>query len=383
MLKFEDHPNLNLDLDQSRSRLNGCAIVGEIPLSYSLTPDDNSFMVQGEKEKPEPRSSGSKTALTESIVPSIIADPDLPARDKQSFSIGAAMSANNGYVKLMRRALDLLEEDPQAFLLISLIALRARWKEKAFNRNGLKIGQALIGDHNTVGLTRQQYRLVMRRLTHGKIATFQGTNKGTIATILDSTIYDINSPSVEPSSEPTKNQQRTNQEPLTKKVRKKERKEKEKRKEPQAALSPSEDARRLASVFFQSIKSWLPSLKDPNMPKWQREIDLMIRRDNRSVAEIQSVIDFLPGSFYGKNVLSAAKLREKFDQITAYMLENKLAEKPKNRLSELVAKIPKDYSVSNAYGKIEIFSSLGYSVGVFGSDDFGGIENWLKNKRFV
>ena len=97
-----------------------------------------------------------------------------------------------GFVALVRGAEtdDLQRRDPRGFLLLSLIARRAARTENRYD--GLEEGQALLGDHQAAGLTRQEYRSAKSRLTKYKLATFQTTNKGTIATLLDSMVYDIN-----------------------------------------------------------------------------------------------------------------------------------------------------------------------------------------------
>lgn len=78
-----------------------------------------------------------------------------------------------------------------AFGLLTLIAIRAR-RTKAFNHLGLTIGQAVIGDFKAVGLSRQQYRTALSKLVEWGFVTIKATNRGTIATITDARIYDIN-----------------------------------------------------------------------------------------------------------------------------------------------------------------------------------------------
>jgi len=80
---------------------------------------------------------------------------------------------------------------PNEFALLSLIAFRAR-RTDGFNGDGLKIGEALIGDFKSVGLTPRTYRTAKNRLEKWKKAKFKTTNKGTIAKLINSDIYDIN-----------------------------------------------------------------------------------------------------------------------------------------------------------------------------------------------
>lgn len=112
---------------------------------------------------------------------------------------------NEGYIMLRRgdAARELLR-DANAFILLAVIALRAK-QTSGFSVHGLEIGQALIGDFKAYGLTEGQYRAAKVRLKRYGLADFKGTNKGTVATLLNNAIIDIN---VETS-------QRTDDEPTT------------------------------------------------------------------------------------------------------------------------------------------------------------------------
>ena len=109
---------------------------------------------------------------------------------------------------------------PKVFALLTLIAIRAR-RTNQLNIHGLSVGEALIGDYKACGLTRQEYRTTKNKLERIGLATFRTTNKGTIATILDTSIYDINIEQEQPSTKPainypaTDNNPKANQQPTT------------------------------------------------------------------------------------------------------------------------------------------------------------------------
>lgn len=70
------------------------------------------------------------------------------------------------------------------------------------------------------------------------------------------------------------------------------------------------------------LKKWLlknnPNAKAKNcdMQKWSKQIDYMIRIDKRNPDEIKEVIKFCQtDSFWLKNILSTAKLRDQYDQL--------------------------------------------------------------------
>jgi hypothetical protein len=115
-----------------------------------------------------------------------------------------------GFVKLMRtpEADELMENDPKAFLLLTQVARRA-WRTHGQNVRGLKPREALVGDHRKCGLTYAEYRHAKKRLARYGYATFNGTTKGTVATIVNDLIYDINE---EPEAQ-TERQQGANEAP--------------------------------------------------------------------------------------------------------------------------------------------------------------------------
>jgi hypothetical protein len=101
---------------------------------------------------------------------------------------------NSGFIKLNRgEALrELLYGDPLAFLLLAQVAERAR-RTDGYNKLGLEVGEALIGEHDSIGLTRQNYRTRLHRLVTGGFLTIRATNDGTIARLSDTRVFDINS----------------------------------------------------------------------------------------------------------------------------------------------------------------------------------------------
>ena len=97
------------------------------------------------------------------------------------------------FIKLMRNeeTMELATNAPNAFMLLLQIAWRAK-RKIGFNTHGLTIGQAMIGDYESIGLTEQKYRTAKAQLQLWGFATFKGTNKGTIANLINSRVFDIN-----------------------------------------------------------------------------------------------------------------------------------------------------------------------------------------------
>lgn len=105
---------------------------------------------------------------------------------------------NGNFVGLHRgEQADLLQRNhPAAFLLLCLIARRARYTEDPCQITGLRFGEAFIGDWKEAGLTsRKQYRCALDRLKALRLCDFRGAktgaNKGTVATLLPQGIFSI------------------------------------------------------------------------------------------------------------------------------------------------------------------------------------------------
>lgn len=76
----------------------------------------------------------------------------------------------------------------------------------------------------------------------------------------------------------------------------------------------------LASELFNLILGNNPKAKKPNLQSWAKDIDKMIRLDDRRVEEVRSVIAWSQrDTFWQGNILSTATLRKQFDKLTVQM----------------------------------------------------------------
>ena len=82
-----------------------------------------------------------------------------------------------GFIKLLRtdESLELLNRYPNAYLILSLAANRASWKDNAVT--GMKIGQAMIGYADLKYLSRDKYRTALQRIVSTGFATIKSTNR--------------------------------------------------------------------------------------------------------------------------------------------------------------------------------------------------------------
>jgi hypothetical protein len=87
------------------------------------------------------------------------------------------------FIKMIQnREVEELQRKTFAWSLISLIARRACRETRT----------ALVGDWAAYGMTKGQYRRAKKILSDGRYCSFVGTNKGTVARLLDDRIFDIN-----------------------------------------------------------------------------------------------------------------------------------------------------------------------------------------------
>jgi hypothetical protein len=89
--------------------------------------------------------------------------------------------------------------------------------------------------------------------------------------------------------------------------------------------TPSTEAMTLAGQLREAVRVRDPRSKagrTEELTSWARDIDLLMRIDQRSPDEIRRVIEWcqLPGGFWGPNILSGRKLREKFDTLSGQMM---------------------------------------------------------------
>lgn len=90
----------------------------------------------------------------------------------------------------------------------------------------------------------------------------------------------------------------------------------------------------LANQLWKEIHERLPETKHPNLQRWADDIRKMHELDKRDFAKIERMIAWSQhDGFWQANILSAAKLREKYDQMAAqgnrgYIKRNSQAKSP-------------------------------------------------------
>ena len=103
---------------------------------------------------------------------------------------------SSGWIALHRsdETKELLDRYPDAVLLLTLIAHRARWKRPLIP-DGLNFGEALIGKNDFErwgkSWTEGRYRSAKKVLQRAGLVTFRRTNKGTVATLTNSRVFSL------------------------------------------------------------------------------------------------------------------------------------------------------------------------------------------------
>ncbi len=177
------------------------------------------------------------------------------------------------FLKLSRddEAEYLAKKHPNAFILLFFIAKRARRYDG--HPDGLTIGQCHIGDHENMGLSRQEYRTALALLETKRFlqivencrtrqkSTTGSTTVGTLVKLCDSRIYDINPDkgNHRPNHRPTTDQPPTNHE--QERTRKNKKEEEEEKIARTAARPHSKSA---ISFDFESFEFLGISDKDKN-----------------------------------------------------------------------------------------------------------------------
>ena len=220
---------------------------------------------------------------------------------------------NRGYVRLWRKSLDAgWIRNHKLWAFWSYCLLKASYKE--FDAIvGLQVVHLMPGEFifgrrkaaKATGLSEQEIRTIVAFLRRCGNLTIKTTNKFSIITIINWPTYQGD----DLENNHQINQPLTNKEPHTniKEVKNK-------------TFSSDSVEIRLSELLFEKILSINPTHKKLNLQKWAREIDRMIRIDHRSPEDIRRVIEWCQSDpFWQSNILSTAKLREKFDQLTVKM----------------------------------------------------------------
>jgi len=225
---------------------------------------------------------------------------------------------NRGYVRLWRKSLDAgWIKNHKLWAFWTWCLLKASHKGVyiivGYQKVNLLPGQFVFGRKKAskeTGLTEREIRTIIDFLKTSGNLTIKSTNKFSIITIVNWRTY---------QADEVDNDQQNDQPPTSKRPQ-------TITKEYNIFSSDSVEVR-LAEFLLGKIISRNPKFKKPkNIQSWAKQIDYMIRLDNRTPEEIREIIEWCQKDpFWRGNILSTAKLREKFDQLVEKMPETRKA----------------------------------------------------------
>lgn len=221
------------------------------------------------------------------------------------------------FLKLMPtiEAQQFIAKHPKAFTLLYFIALRT-------NR---VTGEAMIGDYEAMGMTRQEYRTALKILTKeqptiNQQTTIKTTNRGSFAKLISNTIIDINLS----GSNQQPNQTSTTKQPLTKNKELRIKKEKY-IKEKSLLHQEVEKICTHLSVTFDSLPGTFTVYEnryhgEDIKKKTQDACVWMVEKGKGSVLSIARLAHFLrdcPEKIQPKKNKTAEEMEEEFTRLTA------------------------------------------------------------------
>jgi hypothetical protein len=85
-------------------------------------------------------------------------------------------------------------------------------------------------------------------------------------------------------------------------------------------FSPASEEFRLSKLLLDLILERKPNFRKPDLQKWAVHVDRLIRLDERTPDQIESIIRWCQqDSFWQNNILSTHKLRDQLDQLELRM----------------------------------------------------------------
>jgi len=218
---------------------------------------------------------------------------------------------NRGYIKVWRKIQDndiLKNHKYCAFFLWSLTKASHKRVNIIVGCQPVTLdpGQFIFGRRmaaDELGMSEREIRTCLEIAKKADFLTIKTTNKYSIITIINWTIYQGSEDNERPAKRPASDQQATTNKNDKKKT----------------FLSDSIEIR-LSELLLGKILSRNPNHKKPDLQTWAKDVDRMIRRDNRTPEDIRRIIEWCQqDSFWQNNILSTAKLREKYDQLSLKM----------------------------------------------------------------
>lgn len=225
----------------------------------------------------------------------------------------------------------------QKVILVALITLANHdvneweWQGEKFK---VKPGQ-FITSLNTIvktcgrGISLQNVRSSLKRFEKLGFLTNQSTKTGRLITLVNWHLYQVElvRTNKDDNKEVTKNQQSGNKEVTSNNNDKHLNNDQNDNKLKDTSSNTfSDDSLQMSLVnkLLFLIRVNNPNFKEPNIQKWAKDFDSIIRIDKRDLTEIERVISWSQqDNFWKSNILSPSKLRDKYDTLYIQMTTKK------------------------------------------------------------
>lgn len=232
-----------------------------------------------------------------------------------------------GWIKLHRKILDNpIFFKPELYQLFSYCLLRANHNESKIIWNGeeetLEKGCFLTGRKAIAQDTRQNESSVYKRLKNLEklnMISVKSNNKFSVVKVLNYCIYQGEETDKEQQSN-NKVTTREQQSNTDKNLRSKELKNDKKINISSKVFADDSPELNLTLNLLNLIRQNNPKTKEPSLQSWAKEFNLILRVDNREVADVMSVMEWSQkDNFWKGNILSPSSLRKQFDKLTVQM----------------------------------------------------------------
>ena len=237
----------------------------------------------------------------------------------------------DGWITLHRKLLDKPiwhESTPEQKVILITLMLMANHKEKQWEWQGrpykAKPGQFVTSINSIVersgkGVSAQNVRTALKRFEKYEFLTNQSTKQNRLITIVNWGFYQDMEQSTNKAtnSQLTDDQQTANSQLTTNNnvnnATKKQDNKTSSSKRKARVYDPSSIYYILAERLFKQICQ-NQEIKTPDLNRWADDIRKMIEIDKRTEDQVRGMIDWATANdFWSANILSARKLREKYD----------------------------------------------------------------------
>ncbi len=236
--------------------------------------------------------------------------------------------SRQGYIKLYRPIKDnfLWKDKPftkgQAWVDILLEANHA---DGGFFKRGVWVdvkrgqdGRSELTLADEWGWSRGKVRRFLSLLKKEEMIELKQDNKTTILTICNYELYqgsDKGDGTPSSTADSTPNGHQTDTKRYTNNNEKNDKKKNNKE-----TYSEDSNEFRLSLFLLKHIRKNKPDYKEPNLQKWSKDADLLLRKDKRDLEEIKRLIAWAQNDNFEKtNILSISKLRARYDQLVMKM----------------------------------------------------------------